>query len=173
VRRVSNSLTDPAYQAGGVVLLLALGVILAALGFEVQGGHVPCPLCLQQRFAYYIGVPATFVALVLLASGQAVAARWLFLAVALVFLANAGLGAYHAGAEWKFWEGPSTCDAPAGGVATNASDLLKGLGTTRVARCDSPGWWFLGLSFAGWNAVMSFILSAGAVQAALAATRGR
>ena len=173
MRRVSDSFSDPAYRAGSFVLLLALGVIVTALGFEYIGGHVPCPLCLQQRFAYYIGVPATFVALVLLASGQVAVARLLFLAVALVFLANAGLGVYHAGAEWKFWAGPSTCDVPAGGVTTSANDLLKGLGNTRVARCDSPGWWFLGLSFAGWNALMSFILFAGAGQAAFAATRGR
>ena len=135
MRRVSRSLTEPAYQAGGFVLLLALGVILAALGFEYLGGHVPCPLCLQQRFAYYIGVPVTFVALVLLASGQATAARWLFLAVAMVFLANAALGVYHAGAEWKFWAGPSTCDVPAGGVTTNASDLRRasGIRESRVA----------------------------------------
>lgn len=171
--RASNPITEPAYRTGALVLLLALGVILAALGFEYLGGYAPCALCLQQRYAYYLGIPATFVALVLLASGQRLAAALLLFAVATGFLANAGLGVYHAGAEWKFWDGPATCEVPGGSVSTNASDLLKGLGNTRIGRCDSAGWRFLGLSFAGWNVVASFLLFVGALQAAHAAARGQ
>ena len=37
------------------------------------------------------------------------AARILLLLVALAFLINAGLGIYHAGVEWKWWPGPTTC----------------------------------------------------------------
>ena len=52
-----------------LVLFAAAAVILAALAFEHFGGYVPCPLCLQQRYAYYAGVPALFLALVLLSAG--------------------------------------------------------------------------------------------------------
>ncbi|WP_280139329.1 disulfide bond formation protein B [Methyloceanibacter marginalis] len=63
---------------------------------------------------------------------------------------DAALGVYHAGAEWKFWPGPETC---AGGFDLNWGE--EGIVDTPVIRCDEAPWHFLGLSFAGWNAVVS------------------
>jgi disulfide bond formation protein DsbB len=144
----------------GCVLLIATAVILAALAFEHVGGYTPCPLCLQQRYAYYLGIPALAAALALLrfahtkAAGAAVLA-----AVALAFLVNAGLGIYQAGAEWKFWDPPATCASP---TELPTFDL-KTMQLDRVpATCGVASWRFLGLSFAGWNAVLSAGLSAGA-----------
>src|SRR3977135_2693913 len=97
----ANPERDPPYRVGALVLFAALVVILTALAFEHFGGYVACPLCLQQRYAYYAGVPALFLALVLLSAGHTRMAAALFLAVALAFLANAALGTYHAGVEWK------------------------------------------------------------------------
>jgi len=93
--------------------------------------------------------------------------------VALAFLANAGLGVYHAGAEWKFWPGPDTCAAPSAATATNAKDLLKGLDAVTVIRCDEAAGRFAGLSFAGWNVLLSIALCAGALLAAFASLRRR
>jgi disulfide bond formation protein DsbB len=137
-------------------------VIMTALAFEHFGGYSPCPLCLQQRYAYYAGVPAVFLALVLLSAGHTRAAAVVFLAVALAFLANAALGTYHAGVEWKFWPGPDTCAATAQPLSTGAGGLFKDLATTRVIRCDEAPWHFLGLSFAGWNVITSLLLATGA-----------
>src|SRR5262245_33165048 len=96
-----NRAHSQAYRKGGLVLLVAIAVIAAALAFEHIGGYAPCPLCLQQRYAYYAGIPVLFLALVLLAAERPGLASALFALVALAFLANAGLGIYHAGAEWK------------------------------------------------------------------------
>jgi disulfide bond formation protein DsbB len=160
----------PAYRVGGATLFLAAAVILAALAFERFGGYVACPLCLQQRYAYYAGVPALFLALVLLSTGYARVAAAVFLLVAAAFLANAGLGTYHAGAEWKFWAGPDTCGG-APQPLSKGGGLLKDLATTRVIRCDEAPWHFLGLSFAGWNVVASVLLAIGSVSAAAKAWR--
>ena len=146
-----------AYRYGALMLLLALGVIVAALGSEYIGGYAPCPLCLQQRYAYYAGVPLLFLALVLVSVDRPKIAGLVFLLVALAFLANAGLGIYQAGAQWKFWPGPQTC-AGAQGVASSAEDLFKALEKTHVIRCDEASFRFLGLSFAGWNVVVSFLI---------------
>ena len=154
------------------MLFLAATVILAALGFEHVGGYVACPLCLEQRYAYYAGVPALFLALVLLSAGRTHMAATVFVLVALAFLANAGLGIYHAGAEWKFWPGPETCAAAARPLGTGAGGLLEDLATTRVIRCDEAPWHFLGLSFAGWNVVASLLLAAGAAFSAIKARHG-
>jgi disulfide bond formation protein DsbB len=150
----------PAYRAGALALLISLAVILAALGFEYLGGYAPCPLCLMQRYAYYAAIPLLFAALVLDAADRPTVARLIFILVGLMFLANVGLAAYHAGAEWKFWPGPDTCTAPSTSLSTSAGGLLKELERTRVARCDEAPWHFLGLSFAGWNAVFSLVLGA-------------
>jgi disulfide bond formation protein DsbB len=146
-----------------VVFVLALATILTALAFEHFGGYAPCPLCLQERYAYYFAVPAALAAWVLSSMGLKGAARILLVLIALAFMCNAALGVYHAGAEWKWWPGPSTC---AGGF-----DLIWGQGgivDTPVIRCDEASWRLLGLSFAGWNVVVSAALAA---IAAFGATR--
>ena len=72
--------------------------------------------------------------------------------------ANAGLGVYHAGVEWKFWEGPSAC-AGTQQITTNAGNMLEALKQTNVVRCDEAAWRFLGLSFAGWNVLASLCIA--------------
>jgi disulfide bond formation protein DsbB len=161
----------PAFSIGSLVLLVAVVVILTALGFEHLGGYPACPLCLQERWAYYAGIPVLVVALMLLWIGRAQAAAGLLFLVALGFLANAALGSYHAGIEWKFWLGPDACSG-AQPLSSGAGDLFKDLATTRVIRCDEAPWHFLGLSFAGWNVVASLLLAAGAATSAVKAWRG-
>jgi disulfide bond formation protein DsbB len=163
----------PAYRAGSATLFLAVAVILGALAFQHLGGYAPCPLCLEQRYAYYAGIPLLFLALVLLAAGRASMAAGIFVAVALAFLANAGLAAYHAGVEWKLWAGPDTCSAatqPLG--ASGGGGLLGELGKTRVIRCDEAPWQLFGISLAGWNVLACLLLAGGAFSAAIKALRG-
>lgn len=168
-QRPASATADPAYKAGAIALMLALAAIVAALGFQYIGGYAPCPLCLMQRYAYYAGIPLLFGALVLVASDRAGWAALVLFIVALAFLANAGLGVYHAGAEWKFWPGPDTCAAASQSLGAGAGGLLKELEATRVIRCDEAPWTFLGLSFAGWNVVTSFLIFVAALRAAFAA----
>ena len=146
-----------------MVLAAATATILAALAFEFVGGYVPCPLCLQQRYAYYFAIPAAAAAWFAARLGANGAARILLAVIAVAFLLNAGLGGFHSGVEWKLWQGPDTC--------ATASDLqwgADGVVDTPVVRCDEAPWTFLGLSFAGWNAVISLFLAG---LAAFGATR--
>lgn len=160
--------TSAAYRAGGVTLFIAIAVILAALAFQYIGGYIPCPLCLQQRYAYYIGIPLLFAALVLVSVERPRLAALVFFAVALAFLGNAFLGTYHAGAEWKFWPGPLGCSGT-GADPASVGNLLEGLDHETGARCDEPQFRFAGLSFAGWNVVISIALFFGALKAAFRA----
>ncbi len=150
---------DPAYRWGAAALLAAVAIILTALGFEHVGGYRPCALCLQERYAYYFGIALLFGALVLVSAGQRRLAAALFALVAAGFLVNTGLGVYHAGVEWKFWAGPETCQFALEPLGAGPGGLLKRLESVRVVRCDEAPWQFLGLSFAGWNAVLSLLLS--------------
>jgi disulfide bond formation protein DsbB len=166
----SDLLRSPASRVGVLVLVGAVVVILAALGFEHIGGYMPCPLCLQQRYAYYLAIPALLGAVALAGTRRPGAAAGLFLLVAVAFFVNSGLGTYQAGAEWKFWDPPASCAAP----TTLPSFDLKHDNFNRIpVSCGVASWRFLGLSFAGWNAVASVLLAGGAAMAALKAVRGR
>jgi disulfide bond formation protein DsbB len=156
-----------AYQSGSTALFLAAASILVALGFQYIGGYYPCPLCFMQRYAFYFAIPALFAALALSSGGERNGAMMLFGLVALAFLANAALGVYHAGAEWKFWPGPDTC-VGAQAVSTAADSLIKELETTRVVRCDEASIRIFGLSFAGWNVIASLIIAGLSARAATA-----
>ena len=168
--RQSTMMVDPTYMAGALALQLAVAAILIALGFEHLGGYAPCPLCLMQRYAYYAGIPALFVALILFSAGYRGLAAALLALAAFGFFANAGLGIYHSGVEWKFWPGPTTCSATGlTPLKPGSGGLLGQLETTRVVPCDSASWRFLGLSFAGWNAVSSLLIFFAALRGAASA----
>jgi disulfide bond formation protein DsbB len=158
--------------AGLAMTAVALATILGALAFEHIGGYQPCPLCLMQRTPYYVGVPlvaGAFVAALVRAPRALLVL--LFGGFAAMMLYGAGLAAYHAGVEWNFWEGPAAC-APSVSV-DSATDMLTQLGTTRPPSCTDAAWRFLGLSFAGWNFLVSTALAAGGLAAAVAGWRGR
>jgi disulfide bond formation protein DsbB len=168
---VSAIASQAAYKWGAAALFAAAAIILAALGFEHIGGYEPCTLCLQQRYAYYAGIPALFVALLLLSLEYYKAATVIFFLTALAFLANAGLGVYHAGVEWKFWEGPATCDTQGLQPLTSGGQGVLGtLGKKTFASCGDATWRLLGLSFAGWNVVICVALTIACLKAAFASS---
>jgi disulfide bond formation protein DsbB len=171
--RVASIANDPAYRAAAFALALALAAIVGALAFEHLWQLPPCPLCLEQRYAYYAGVPVLFVAMVLLGAEQRRSAGILLVLVGLAFLANAGLGAYHAGVEWKLWLGPDTCAQAPGALKPLGTASLESLASARVVRCDVAAWRFLGLSLAGWNVIVSMVVAIAAAQAAWAALLSR
>lgn len=160
-----------AYKFGAAMLLVVVSTVVAALGFEHIGGYTPCPLCLQQRYAYYAGVPLLFLALVLVSADRASLAGVVFLAVAMAFLVNAGLGVYQAGAEWGYWPGPDTCGTNQP-VATDVADMLDALATERIVRCDEASFRMFGLSLAGWNAIVSAIVFFFSLKAAFSSFGG-
>ncbi|MDZ4843433.1 MAG: disulfide bond formation protein B [Hyphomicrobium aestuarii] len=157
-----------AYGLSASVLIIALVVIATALAFEHIGGYAPCPLCLQQRYAYYAGVPLAALSLVLFSTGRLTVSAVVMFVVALGFLANAGLGVYHAGAEWKFWPGPVSCGTIQA-IGSSGGGLLGALDKARVIACDEAPLRIAGLSFAGWNVVTSFGLFVLALKAAFSA----
>ena len=138
-------------------LLLSLGAILIALAFEHYGGYKPCPLCLQERYAYYAAIPLSAAAFFALRSGNS---NWAAVLIALAgsaFLLNTGLGLYHSGVEWHWWKGPTACSG-ASDLTPTAGNFLESLEKIKVIRCDEAPWRLLGLSFAGWNMIISFFL---------------
>jgi len=165
--------TRPILSGAIAVAVVGTVTILGAWFFQYGLGLNPCPLCLEQRYAYYFAVPLA--ALVVLGE-QAGASRKVLIAAMVAIVAgmlwNAGLGIYHAGVEWKWWPGPQECSGVWGDLGS-ASSLAERLKSMRVVRCDEAAWRFLGLSLAGYNAVISAMLAAIAGWAVVAEWGGR
>ncbi|GJE69706.1 disulfide bond formation protein B [Methylorubrum podarium] len=159
----------PLRAAAVAVALGAALTVGGALVFEHGLGYVPCKLCLTERVPYYLAAPLALVAALL----PPRPARFLLGLVAVVLIYGAGLGVYHAGAEWGFWPGPNDCGGGSGPGPADVADFLKNLETVRPVDCTAAAWRFLGLSLAGWNAVIAAGLGLLAAAAALVAQPSR
>jgi disulfide bond formation protein DsbB len=144
-------------------LIFAAGVatIVGAWIFEYFG-YAPCELCLRQRWAYYAAIPLALILALAAPTSPAVARNGL-LVLALIWFGSMIFGIYHSGVEWKWWAGPAVCTGT-GGLSGGLPDL-----GAAVVMCDTPAIRILGLSLAGWNAV----ISAGLVWIALAGFRSQ
>lgn len=169
-QKTSAIYKQPAYRWGSLSLFVTIAIILGALAFEHIGGYKPCPLCLQQRYAYYIAIPVLFIALVLLSVGNRPFATALLFFIAMVFLANSAFGVYHAGAEWGYWDPPTTCGATGEALKGGGKKLLSALKNVNVVDCSKPALVIFGLSLAGWNAIISLCLFIGCLKAAFYAS---
>lgn len=151
----ANQTVSPNSNNANVAFMLGLFAILAALVFEHIFGYVPCELCLAQRTPYYVGLPLLAIIIGTWKITPVALRILLTLVVAGLFAWGTYLGGYHSGVEWGFWAGPSTCTGTGGGIDFGE---LGALNETRVVPCDEPQVRFFGLSFAGLNAIASFVI---------------
>src|SRR5208282_1807732 len=90
------------------ILAIAAASIAGALIFEALG-YAPCELCLKERIPYYAAIPIAALTVLFAGRGLNSLMHAGFAALALIFVASAVFGAYHAGVEWGFWPGPAEC----------------------------------------------------------------
>ena len=141
----------------------SLALLLGALGFQFIGGLPPCPMCVWQRWPH---LAAVLIALVAIFLGPR-ARRVLAISGAVAVAVTAGIGAFHAGVEQGWWEGPTSCTGldPAG---LSPDELLSRIAGAPLVRCDDIVWDFIGISMAGWNALLSACLFVVWLSAAIA-----
>jgi disulfide bond formation protein DsbB len=151
---------DPPFAAAAIVAVVGALTIGGVFFFQYVLGYPPCPLCLEQRKAFYAAIPVA--ALLCLGANYGASRKVMiagFAVIAAVMLWNAGLSAYHAGVEWKFWPGPADCSGPINSLGS-AGNMLKQLQDIRIVRCDEAAWRFLGISLAGYDVLVSLFLAA-------------
>jgi disulfide bond formation protein DsbB len=151
-----------AARAAWLILLIAAAAIAGAWIFQAIG-YAPCELCLSERIPYYVGVPVAAATLVFALQRTRALMLAGFILLFLIFAFSAGFGVYHAGVEWHFWAGPSACTGDALTKVNTMQDFLHQLQTQKVVRCDAVAIRILGLSLAGWNALISAALAVIAV----------
>lgn len=133
-----------------LALAIPLALLAGAYVSEYGFGLYPCEMCWWQRYAHFAALALAIVSF--LAQPKRL---WIGLA-ALAILASGLIGAFHAGVEYGWWEGFTTCSAAASG----GGDPLASIMAAPLVRCDEVQWSVLGISLAGFNFLIS---TAGAI----------
>jgi disulfide bond formation protein DsbB len=134
-------------KARALALIIPGALMAGALGSQYIGGLVPCEMCVWQRWPHYTAIGLAALAFV-------VPQRALVWLAALAILVSGGIGVFHAGVEYKWWEGLTQCSVlPGGGSGDILADIMK----TPMIRCDEAQWSLFGISLAGYNAIISII----------------
>jgi len=157
--RPMNALTKLLSGWRWPVLALAASALMlaAAHAFERFGGLAPCPLCLRQREVYWALIAMTLTGL---AIWHLVPKRRFLVAlnvlIGLVFVTGVVVAAYHAGVEWKVFPPPAGCSSGGGVNPFELGGLDKPIS---IPLCNDAPFYFIGLSMAGWNGVVSLVLA--------------
>lgn len=140
-----------------IALLLPLALLGGALGSQYLGGLHPCEMCYWQRWPHATAIGFALVAFT--APLRSTQSRAFIVLAALAIAISGAIGVYHAGVEAKIFEGLTQCTATGKGLST--ADLLKQITHAAIVRCDEVQFRFLGISMAGWNAILSLSGAAG------------
>jgi disulfide bond formation protein DsbB len=141
-------------QARLLALLIPTGLFGGALFSQYVGGLYPCEMCYWQRWPHAAAILLAIGAF--LTAANPVRSRVLVMLAALAVAISGAIGVFHAGVEIGWWEGITQCTATG---ATSLQDILN----VPLVRCDQVQWEFLGISMAGWNAIISLTGAAAVV----------
>jgi disulfide bond formation protein DsbB len=148
---------NAAALAAGTIAAIGAATLCGAWFFEFVLDIKPCPMCYEQRYAYYLVIVlGAVLALAAPRLPPAIAIAGLVI-LALAAFGNSVFGAYHAGVEWGYWPGPASCSGTAPDLGS-AGTLLERLDKVKVIRCDEVQWRFLGVSLAGYNFLISGLM---------------
>jgi disulfide bond formation protein DsbB len=143
-------------------LLVPAGAMATALIAQYGFALAPCEMCWWQRYAHIAALIAALGALVV---RDARAVRVLVWLAVLGIAASGMIGGYHAGVEYHWWQGITTCS-----TIKITGDPLEAILNAPVIRCDVPAWTLFGISMAGYNCIGSLVAAAAI---AVLARRGR
>jgi disulfide bond formation protein DsbB len=137
--------------ARAIALLLPFALLGGALGSQYLGGLHPCEMCYWQRWPHAGAI--VLAGLAFTGPADSGRSRALTLLAALAIAVSGAIGVYHAGVEAKIFEGFTQCTALGKGL--NTAELLNQITHAPLVRCDEVQFRFLGISMAGWNAILS------------------
>ncbi|QTD54634.1 disulfide bond formation protein B [Parasphingorhabdus cellanae] len=131
-------------------LIIPSALLGGALISEYVFGLYPCEMCMWQRWPH---LAAIIFALGAIAVRGRKLSKFIVADAALAILISGLIGGFHAGVEYGWWEGITSCatNVPAGG------DMLDSIMNAPLVRCDVAPWSLFGISLAGYN----FLLSVG------------
>lgn len=154
-----NSIPITNRQIPWLIFAISLTALVCALIFEHIGGLAPCDLCVKQRMPYWVLIPVSLVAAIMSREANLGLIPVVLIAICtLAALSNLGIAGYHAGVEYKWWEGPQGCTG-GGLMAGSIEQFQQELAGVKVPRCDEIPWSLFGISMAGYNFLISGLLA--------------
>jgi disulfide bond formation protein DsbB len=146
----------PKYYAPVFAGLLSGGLLIGAWISEYVFGYLPCTMCYWQRHVHITVVIIALIAIFCTRLEMPLRKGFTLLLI-LLLLGSAGLAFYHSGVEFKWWEGPKTCAS--GNVAlpdfSGDNPFAQLDSKIKPPACNEAVWFFLGLSMATWNGILS------------------
>jgi disulfide bond formation protein DsbB len=135
-------------KARALALILPAALMAGALGSQYFGGLVPCEMCHWQRWPHDVAIVFALFAFGFRDKGMD---RLMVALAALAIITSGVIGAFHAGVEYGWWEGPTHCSSLNSGMTLE--DIMK----SPTIRCDQAQWSLGGISLAGFNAIISIV----------------
>jgi disulfide bond formation protein DsbB len=132
-------------RANIIAFALPAALMAGALGSEYIGGLYPCEMCHWQRWPHEAAIGLSILAFFIKPPVRMI----LITLAAIAIIMSGAIGVFHAGVEYGWWEGLTSCSNTAGGGSL--ADIMS----APLVRCDVPQWTFAGISLAGFNALFS------------------
>ena len=136
-----------------ISFLISSSMLLSAFYLEYFHDAFPCDLCITQRWFHALIISYSLIA-IFIHEKKFLANKFILIGLSITWIASSVAGLYHFGIEMNFWSGPDECSSS----IDFSKDLLKYLLNKSPIKCDEVMFKILGLSLAGWNAVMSFVM---------------
>ena len=114
----------------------------------------PCKLCIYQRFPYFIAILLATSSLII--KNQKFK-KLTFLFYILIFSTSLVISLHHFGIEKNIWNALTGCEANIRSLSNN-NDLKEYLLNKNYVSCSDVSFKFLGISLAGYNIIISFVL---------------
>lgn len=134
-----------------VAIMVPSALLGGALWSQHFAGLYPCEMCIWQRWPHLGGIIAALIA-IFLRRNPPMSATFTVLA-ALAIATSGGIGAFHAGVEYGWWQGFTSCTSSMG--ASDGQSVLDSIMSASLVRCDVAPWELFGISLAGYNAIFS------------------
>lgn len=144
----------PLQTAHILALLVPAALLAGAYGFQYIGNLPPCEMCWWQRYPLMAAVAVALIAAIV---ANRTARLWLVRLAALAIAISGVIAVYHAGIEYKLWQGITACTATP--ITGTTAEILADVMATPLVRCDAIPWSLFGISLAGWNALISIFFA--------------
>lgn len=139
--------------AAWLALLIPAFMLGGALISQYVFGLYPCEMCYWQRWPHWAALALGGIAVLSVRRVQGLAVG--MAALAAIAIAISGLiGGFHAGVEYGWWEGLTSCASSVPAGATT-DDVLNSIMAAPLVRCDTAPWSMFGISLAGYNFLLS------------------
>lgn len=142
-------LLSPARIASLIAFAVPALALSGAYASQYFWGLAPCHLCLEQRWPHFVALAFGLAALGF--GSESLMGRALIAIAAGGIATSGGIAVFHAGVEAGWWEYVAPCTS----TLTGSGSALENIMSAPLVRCDEVAFRFLGVSMAGWNAIVS------------------